>query len=128
MNAIALGSAKNSLWNGDLATLAGKGSNFVFNGSKEQYVYGTVYGKTNSRVVAIGAAQDTHAIAADANFYLVDLTKAKNKVSVSSFAEIRKYNALGGADYDYAVFMKYFNDEITDVVIFKGANAAGFGR
>ena len=128
MNAIALGGNKNTAWNGDLATLATNGSNFAFNGAKEQYVYGTVYGKTNSRVLAIGTAQDTHAVAADANFYLVDLTKTKNKVSASSFAEIRKFNALGGADYDYTVFMKYYNDEITDVVIFKGANAAGFGR
>ena len=129
INAIALGTNKDVAWNGSLAALAANGSAFTFNGGKEQYVYGTVYAKTNSRVLAIGAAQDTHAVSADANFYLVDLTKnVKNRVSVASFAEIRKYNALGGTDYDYAVFMKYYNDEITDVVIFKGANAAGLGR
>ncbi len=126
INAIALGTAKDAAWAGDVATLNNNGSNFVFNGAKEQYVFGVVYAKTNNRVLAIGAAQDTHAIAADANFYLVDLTKAKNNVSVSSFAEIRKFNALGGTDYDYAVFMKYFNDEITDVVIYKGYTTMGY--
>ena len=115
----------------DVAAASANGSAFNFNGAKEQYVYGTVYAKTNSRVVALGAAQDTHAIPADANFILVDLTKAKNNVSVSSYAEFREYKTDAGVvipDNDYTLFVKYYNDEITDVVIFKGANAAGFGK
>ena len=117
------------------AVAAAYPTNFVFNGGKEQYVYGTVYAKTNNRVVALGTAQDTHAIPADANFILVDLTKVKNNVSVSSFAEFREYKEeVAGnpatliADNDYTVFMKYYNDEITDVVIYKGANALNLGK
>ena len=130
MNAIALGTAEGSSWNGSLAAVKANGSAYVLNGAKEQYVFGVVYAKTNSRVVAIGAAADTHAIAADANFYLIDLTKSKNNVSVSSYAEFREFKLDAGTgsviiDNDYAVFMKYYNDEITDVVIYKGAITAG---
>lgn len=127
MNAIALGNKDGDQWDGSLAALEAYDYIYELNGDKEQYVFGVVYGKNNNRVVTIGAdinATRTHAIAADANFYLVDLTKAKNNISVSSYAEFRAYKETPeGAvivDNDYAVFMKYYNDEITDVIIIKG--------
>lgn len=131
MDAIALGLNDGPAWDGSLATVNNYGAAYALNGAKEQYVFGVVYAKTNSRVIAIGAAQATHAIAADANFVLVDLTKAKNNVTVSSYAEFREFKLDAGTgsvivDNDYAVFMKYYNDEITDVVIYKGYLTGGY--
>ena len=49
----------------------------------------------------------------------------------SLYAEFREYKLDGAnviVDNDYAVFMKYYNEEITDVVIYKGANAMNLGK
>ncbi len=87
---------------------------------KVQYVYGRVYSKSTNRVITIGDARDAHAIPKDANIYLVDLTKNKNRVANSSYSEIREYGVYENEVYeDYAVFMKYYNDEIIDVVVYK---------
>ena len=144
MDAIALGLNDGPAWDGSLATVNNYGAAYALNGAKEQYVFGVVYAKTNSRVIAIGKDDKgtadptddvlgaaTHAIAADANFVLVDLTKAKNNVTVSSYAEFREFKLDAGTgsvivDNDYAVFMKYYNDEITDVVIYKGYLTGGY--
>ena len=93
------------------------GSDFTIDGDKEQYVYGVVYSKTNNRVITIGDAKDAHAIPTNANFYLIDTNKSKNKVSLSSYSEIYAYKANLN-EYN-TVFMKYYNDDITDVVIYK---------
>ena len=132
MDAIALGCNDGSAWNGSLATLNNFGATYKLNGSKEQYLFGVVYGKSNNRVVTLNALNGpAHAVSADANFYLVDLTKAKNNISISSYAELRAFKADAVlnqviVDNDYAVFMKYYNDEITDVIVFKGYLTGGY--
>lgn len=93
-------------------------SDYKFDGGKEQYVYGVVYSKSANRVITIGDNKDAHAIPNDANIYLVDTTKTRNNITVSSYGEIREYSDYVEED-KYAVFMKYYNDEITDVVIYK---------
>lgn len=84
---------------------------------KEQYVYGVVYSKSTNRVITIGDNRDAHAIPSNANIYLVDTNKIRNNVSVASYSEIREYNIY--SDETYAVFMKYYRDEIIDVIIYK---------
>lgn len=139
IRAIALATYEMAAFNGDIDFIdVNFGSAFIDSGmvgyAKEQYVFGVVYTKTSGRVVSIGATKataDTHAIASDANIYLIDLTKAKvsgipaNAITTSSYAEFREYKddiATGKVivDNDYAVFMKYYNDEVTDVVVYKG--------
>ena len=124
MDAIALGDFDGAAWDGSLAAVSAYDAAFDED-EKQQYVFGVVYAKSNNRVVTIGAENgETHAIAADANFYLIDLNKTKNAISVSSYAEIRAYKETPAGDLiednDYAVFLKYYNDEVIDVVIYKG--------
>lgn len=93
-------------------------SDYKFDGGKEQYVYGVVYSKSANRVITIGDNKDAHAIPSDANFYLVDTTKTRNNITVSSYGEIREYSEYADMD-KYTVFMKYYNDEIIDVIAYK---------
>ena len=125
MDAIALGNSVGPAWNGSLESISTYGSAYDSNNQEKQYVFGVVYDKSSNRVITIGAENgDTHAIAANANFYLIDLNKIKNAISLSSYTEIRAYKETPAGDLiednDYAVFMKYYNGEINDVIIYKG--------
>ncbi len=128
ISAIGLMNTKNDTWtNGGIEAIKSIKSDYV-DTNKQDYVFGVVYNVTDSRVIKIGTAKDIHAVSEDANFYMVDLTKkkngAKNYVTVSDYSEILAYEEDGNnvliPEYDYAVFMKYSNDEIIDVVIYKG--------
>lgn len=108
----------------------------IYNSSsndKAQYVFGVVYRKDASRNIQIGAYDGggnnlaRHRIPDSANIYMVDLNKStssSSRVTVASYGDIQAtyIDPTGNIDreQDYSVFIKYYNDEITDVIVYKG--------
>ena len=127
----------------DVNEIAGKNYSAIFNensNAKVQYVFGAVYDKfAASRTINLVAyvnggttvnANNTanigrHVIPADAQVVVIDCTKsntAANKVVVGSFGDIQSSRWINGQvdeDRDYAVLVKYYKEEITDIIVYK---------
>ena len=74
------------------------------------------------------------AIDENAAFTVIDLNKSVSstlRVQAGSFAEIQKLALVGGKladeDRDVAVFLKYYDGDVIDVIIVKGLAANNFG-
>lgn len=96
-----------------------------------QYVFGSVYAKSSDRVIQLCDLDDItikerHKISEDANMIYLDLTKSTPKALVGNYGDIQaiyidKENKLD-EDRDISVLLKYYRDEVVDVIIIKGYN------
>lgn len=109
--------------------------------AKVQYVFGAVYDKfANTRtlnlVKYVGNAGTTesaeitanigrHVIPQDAQVIVINCTKsntASDKVVVGAFGDVQSSKWINGVvdeDRDYAVLLKYYKDEVTDIIVYK---------
>ncbi len=104
-------------------------------GNAPQYVFGGVYSKTTQRVIqiadfngaALAATSYRHKISDDANIVVVDLTKGTTssaRVKAGAYGDIQSMyfdnNGDVDTDRDVSVLLKYYKDEVTDVVVYIG--------
>lgn len=96
----------------------------------------TLTGSTfGSKTATFGSNSKKRAIDGGAKYTIIDLNKiatSASRITTGAFAEIQKTtfatdNKLADVDRDVAVFLKYVDDEVVDVVIIKGAAANIFG-
>lgn len=110
------------------------------------YEFGFVQAKSDSTITladlvvtsgtaTFGSNVMKRAIDYDATYTIIDLNKSAtsaSRITPGAFAEIQKTSfatdgKLADIDRDVAVFLKYVDDEVVDVVIIKGAVANIFG-
>ncbi len=107
------------------------------NNNTAYYVFGAVYAKSANRVIQLAKFNGTtldstlvrHKISEDANIVVVDLNKSEvsnARVKAGAYGDIQDMYFNNGnldGDRDVSVLIKYYKDEITDVIVYLGYGA-----